>query len=110
VAGASRSAPSATAVQQIEHTQRALFQAQKMEALGTLTGGVAHDFNNVLQVVRGNLERLASGYGRGAKLSSQLLAFGRRQPLAPVVINPGRRLRALGDPSAGTGRANEDAY
>ncbi|MDB0573918.1 PAS domain S-box protein [Ralstonia solanacearum] len=102
------------ASEQIEHTQRALLQAQKMEALGKLTGGVAHDFNNVLQVVRGNLELLESRYGRdtwsserlsnaidavdrGDKLSSQLLAFGRRQPLAPVVINPGRQLRALDD-------------
>jgi CheY-like chemotaxis protein len=85
-----------------------------MEALGKLTGGVAHDFNNVLQVLRGNLELLESRYGRdpwgaerlgnaidatdrGAKLASQLLAFGRQQPLAPVVINPARQLRSLDD-------------
>lgn len=95
-------------------TQKALFQAQKMEALGKLTGGVAHDFNNVLQVMRGNLEMLEKKYGsdawsaerlsnaidavdRGAKLASQLLAFGRQQPLAPIVINPARQLRALED-------------
>jgi signal transduction histidine kinase len=78
---------------------------------------VAHDFNNVLQVLRGNLELLESRYGRdawaawaagrlgnavdaverGAKLASQLLAFGRQQPLAPVVINPARRLHAMDD-------------
>jgi PAS domain S-box-containing protein len=98
----------------LEQTQRALFQAQKMEALGKLTGGVAHDFNNVLQVLRGNLEVLESRYGRdswsaerlgkaidavdrGAKLASQLLAFGRQQPLAPVVMNPAHQLRALDD-------------
>ncbi|NKJ49832.1 hybrid sensor histidine kinase/response regulator [Burkholderia sp. SG-MS1] len=98
----------------LEQTRAALFQAQKMEALGKLTGGVAHDFNNVLQVLRGNLELLESRYGRdhwsserlgnaldavdrGAKLASQLLAFGRQQPLAPVVINPARHLRALDD-------------
>ncbi|MGN8106534.1 PAS domain S-box protein [Paraburkholderia sp. 22098] len=98
----------------LEQTQSALFQAQKMEALGKLTGGVAHDFNNVLQVLRGNLELLESRHGRddwsaerlgnaidavdrGAKLASQLLAFGRQQPLAPVVINPARQLRALDD-------------
>jgi PAS domain S-box-containing protein len=98
----------------LEQTQNALFQAQKMEALGKLTGGVAHDFNNVLQVLRGNLELLESRHGRdhwsaerlgnaidavdrGAKLASQLLAFGRQQPLAPVVINPARQLRALDD-------------
>ena len=98
----------------LEKTQSELFQAQKMEALGKLTGGVAHDFNNVLQVLRGNLELLESRHGRdhwsaerlgnatdavdrGAKLASQLLAFGRQQPLAPVVINPARQLRALDD-------------
>jgi PAS domain S-box-containing protein len=98
----------------LRQTQNALFQAQKMEALGKLTGGVAHDFNNVLQILRGNLELLESRHGRdtwsgerlgnaidavdrGAKLASQLLAFGRQQPLAPVVINPARQLRALDD-------------
>jgi PAS domain S-box-containing protein len=100
--------------EQLEQTQRALFQAQKMEALGKLTGGVAHDFNNVLQVLRGNLELLENRHGRdawsaerlnnaidavdrGAKLAAQLLAFGRQQPLAPVVINPARQLRAMDD-------------
>ena len=102
------------ASEQLEQTQRALFQAQKMEALGKLTGGVAHDFNNVLQVLRGNLELLESRHGRdgwsaerlsnaidavdrGATLAAQLLAFGRQQPLAPVVINPARQLRAMDD-------------
>jgi len=98
----------------LEQTRTALFQAQKMEALGKLTGGVAHDFNNVLQVLRGNLELLESRHSRdswsrerlskavdaverGAKLASQLLAFGRRQVLAPVVINPARLIYALDD-------------
>ncbi|CAL8480645.1 PAS domain S-box protein [Caballeronia sp. S22] len=102
------------AAELLEQTQSELFQAQKMEALGKLTGGVAHDFNNVLQVLRGNLELLESRHGRdhwsaerlgnaidavdrGAKLASQLLAFGRQQPLAPVVINPARQLRSLDD-------------
>ena len=102
------------AAQLLEQTRSELFQAQKMEALGKLTGGVAHDFNNVLQVLRGNLELLESRHGRdqwsaerlgnaidavdrGAKLASQLLAFGRQQPLAPVVVNPARRLRSLDD-------------
>jgi PAS domain S-box-containing protein len=98
----------------LEQTRVALFQAQKMEALGKLTGGVAHDFNNVLQVMRGNLELLESRYGRdqwtrdrlgkavdaverGARLASHLLAFGRQQPLQPVVINPARLLHSLDD-------------
>ncbi|MEA3095730.1 MAG: hypothetical protein QOJ04_7072 [Caballeronia sp.] len=98
----------------LEQTRTALFQAQKMEALGKLTGGVAHDFNNVLQVLRGNLELLENRHNRdlwsherlgkaidaverGAKLASQLLAFGRRQALAPVAINPARLIRALDD-------------
>ncbi|MFM0415995.1 hybrid sensor histidine kinase/response regulator [Paraburkholderia aromaticivorans] len=102
------------AAELLEQTRSELFQAQKMEALGKLTGGVAHDFNNVLQVLRGNLELLESRHGRdqwsaerlgnaidavdrGAKLASQLLAFGRQQPLAPVVVNPARQLRLLDD-------------
>ncbi|MER2536450.1 MAG: response regulator [Rhizobiaceae bacterium] len=92
----------------------ALRQAQKMEAIGKLTGGVAHDFNNLLQVISGNLQLLLkdvagnerasqrvenalSGVGRGSKLASQLLAFGRRQPLEPKVVNAGRLVSGMGD-------------
>jgi PAS domain S-box-containing protein len=100
--------------EQLEQTRAALFQAQKMEAIGKLTGGVAHDFNNVLQVLRGNLELLDGRHGRdpwtrerlnkaieavehGAKLAAQLLAFGRRQPLQPVVVNLAAMLRGMDD-------------
>jgi PAS domain S-box-containing protein len=94
--------------------ERALQQAQKMEAIGQLTGGVAHDFNNLLQVVSGNLQLLAkdlvgneqaerrlsnalAGVNRGAKLASQLLAFGRRQALEPRVINIARFIGGMDD-------------
>jgi PAS domain S-box-containing protein len=74
----------------------ALFQAQKMESVGQLTGGIAHDFNNMLSVLSSGLELLAMqgndgaartvdsmrrAVDRGARLTQQLLAFARRQPL-----------------------------
>ncbi|MDR6897317.1 signal transduction histidine kinase/CheY-like chemotaxis protein [Bosea sp. BE271] len=91
-----------------------LSQAQKMEAIGNLTGGVAHDFNNLLQVIGGNLQLLArelgendrarvriekamAGVARGAHLATQLLAFGRRQPLEPRVVNAGKLIRGMDD-------------
>lgn len=83
--------------------QEQLVQSQRVDAIGRLTGGIAHDFNNLLAVVLGNLELLSESplaeddrellsdslhvTKRGASLTRQLLAFGRRYQLSPQVLN-----------------------
>ena len=92
-----------------EETQAALLQSQKLEALGQLTAGVSHDFNNILSAILGSLELVerrsteppvldAVVHGKNAaykaaSLTSQLLAFGRHETLEPMVLDVGDALR-----------------
>ncbi|MCJ2061743.1 response regulator [Methylobacterium sp. J-088] len=104
----------ATALTDQRVTEDALRQAQKMEAVGQLTGGVAHDFNNLLTIVRSSvdflrrpdlpearkaryLDAVSDTVDRAARLTSQFLAFARRQTLNPEVFDVGERLRAAAD-------------
>ena len=99
---------------ELEEARAALAQSQKLQALGELTGGIAHDFNNLMTVIRGSadllrrvnldeekreryLQAIIETADRAADLTSQLLAFSRRQALRPEVIDINVRLDALGE-------------
>lgn len=104
----------------LDEARQALNRAQKLEAVGKLTGGVAHDFNNILHIISANVQLMLRADGppsrkrlhnildaveRGSRLAGQLLAFARRQPLHPSVVDVGQLIersdsllqRAAGD-------------
>ena len=98
----------------LRETEEALRQSQKMEAVGQLTGGVAHDFNNLLTIIRSSIDLLrrpglpddrrtryldaaSDTVDRAAKLTSQLLAFARRQSLKPETFDVVAKVNKLAE-------------
>jgi PAS domain S-box-containing protein len=110
------------AAEALERANAALFQSQKMEAIGQLTGGIAHDFNNLLGVLASSLDLLgmrvtnvADGrllstmqraIDRGATLTQQLLSFARQQPLKVDLVDPNQLIEGFETMLRRAGAAN----
>jgi PAS domain S-box-containing protein len=104
--------PEAVDITERRQAEEALRQSQKMDAVGQLTGGVAHDFNNLLTIIRSAtdflrrrelsedrrrryIDAISDTVDRASKLTGQLLAFARRQPLTPQVFDVGSQIETI---------------